>query len=108
MSSTITRQTGWQEGIIGDHDTVLPFLGTQTWVRSLNYPIVDDWRAWHVDGQSAGFTVAYGNNLTFATVKVDIHQQLKFDHFYIFKLLDVIQQLQMISDGSSNKAFNHP
>ncbi|KAF2910661.1 hypothetical protein DAI22_11g117600 [Oryza sativa Japonica Group] len=53
----------------GDHDTVLPFLGTQTWVRSLNYPIVDDWRAWHVDGQSAGFTVAYGNNLTFATVK---------------------------------------
>ncbi|BAF28154.2 Os11g0431400 [Oryza sativa Japonica Group] len=55
---------------LGDHDTVLPFLGTQTWVRSLNYPIVDDWRAWHVDGQSAGFTVAYGNNLTFATVKV--------------------------------------
>uniref|UniRef100_A0A0E0F585 Serine carboxypeptidase-like n=1 Tax=Oryza meridionalis TaxID=40149 RepID=A0A0E0F585_9ORYZ len=53
----------------GDHDTVLPFLGTQTWVRSLDYPIVDDWRAWHVDGRSAGFTVAYGNNLTFATVK---------------------------------------
>uniref|UniRef100_A0A0D3HL77 Uncharacterized protein n=2 Tax=Oryza TaxID=4527 RepID=A0A0D3HL77_9ORYZ len=55
---------------LGDHDTVLPFLGTQTWVRSLNYPIVDDWRAWHVDVQSAEFTVAYGNNLTFATVKV--------------------------------------
>ncbi|KAF0896567.1 hypothetical protein E2562_025504, partial [Oryza meyeriana var. granulata] len=53
----------------GDHDAVVPFLGTQAWVRSLNYPIVDDWRAWHIDGQSAGFTIAYGNNLTFATVK---------------------------------------
>lgn len=38
----------------GDHDSVVPFLGTQTWVRLLGYPIVDDWRAWHVDGQSAG------------------------------------------------------
>uniref|UniRef100_A0A0E0MF37 Uncharacterized protein n=1 Tax=Oryza punctata TaxID=4537 RepID=A0A0E0MF37_ORYPU len=53
----------------GDHDSVVPFLGTQTWVRSLGYPIVDDWRAWHVDGQSAGFTIAYENNLTFATIK---------------------------------------
>ncbi|KAG8089749.1 hypothetical protein GUJ93_ZPchr0011g28602 [Zizania palustris] len=53
----------------GDHDAVVPFLGTQAWVRSLNYPIADDWRAWHLDGQSAGFTIAYGNNLTFATVK---------------------------------------
>jgi serine carboxypeptidase-like clade 1 len=57
----------------GDHDAVVPFLGTQAWVRSLNYPIVDDWRAWHIDGQSAGFTIAYGNNLTFATVKVTIY-----------------------------------
>ena len=53
----------------GDHDSVVPFLGTQAWVRSLNYPIVDDWRAWHIDGQSAGFTITYANDLTFATVK---------------------------------------
>lgn len=53
----------------GDHDAIVPFLGTQAWVRSLNLPIVDDWRAWHLDGQSAGFTIAYANNLTFATVK---------------------------------------
>uniref|UniRef100_A0A0E0MF44 Carboxypeptidase n=1 Tax=Oryza punctata TaxID=4537 RepID=A0A0E0MF44_ORYPU len=51
----------------GDHDSVVPFLGTQAWVRSLNYPIVDDWRAWHIDGQSAGFTITYANDLTFAT-----------------------------------------
>uniref|UniRef100_A0A453HH20 Serine carboxypeptidase-like 19 n=1 Tax=Aegilops tauschii subsp. strangulata TaxID=200361 RepID=A0A453HH20_AEGTS len=54
----------------GDHDAIIPFLGTQSWVRSLNFPIVDEWRAWHLDGQSAGFTIAYTNNLTFATVKV--------------------------------------
>ncbi|CAO2149211.1 unnamed protein product [Urochloa humidicola] len=53
----------------GDHDAMVPFIGTQAWVRSLNYPIVDDWRAWHLDGQSAGFTITYSNNLIFATIK---------------------------------------
>ena len=41
----------------GDHDAVVPHLGTQAWVRSLGYPIVDDWRAWHLHGQSAGFVM---------------------------------------------------
>lgn len=53
----------------GDHDLEVPLLGTQAWIRSLNFPIVDDWRAWHLDGQAAGFTIAYANNLTFATIK---------------------------------------
>ncbi|XP_044333889.1 serine carboxypeptidase-like 19 isoform X1 [Triticum aestivum] len=53
----------------GDHDSVVPHLGTQAWVRSLGFPIVDEWRAWHLHGQSAGFTVSYTNNMTFATVK---------------------------------------
>ncbi|KAJ3672800.1 hypothetical protein LUZ60_006174 [Juncus effusus] len=53
----------------GDHDPYKPFLSTQAWVRSLEFSIVDDWRAWHVSGQSAGFTITYSNNLTFATVK---------------------------------------
>ncbi|KAL5204463.1 hypothetical protein ABZP36_009334 [Zizania latifolia] len=63
----------------GDHDAVVPFLGTLAWVRSLNYPIVDDWRAWHLDGQSAGFTIAYGNNLTFATVKDGGHTAPEYE-----------------------------
>ncbi|KAL6843506.1 hypothetical protein ACP4OV_026568 [Aristida adscensionis] len=41
----------------GDHDLTVPFLGTQAWIRSLNFSIVDDWRAWHVDGQAAGLKV---------------------------------------------------
>ncbi|CAK7322542.1 unnamed protein product [Dovyalis caffra] len=38
----------------GDHDMIIPFLGTQAWIRSLNYSIVDDWRPWHFQGQVAG------------------------------------------------------
>ncbi|VAI70663.1 unnamed protein product [Triticum turgidum subsp. durum] len=53
----------------GDHDLQVPQLSTQAWIRSLNFPIVSDWRAWHLDGQAAGFTMGYANNLTFATVK---------------------------------------
>ncbi|OEL26339.1 Serine carboxypeptidase-like 19 [Dichanthelium oligosanthes] len=54
----------------GDHDLLVPHLGTQAWVRSLNFSTVDDWRAWHLGGQSAGFTISYSNNMTFATIKV--------------------------------------
>ncbi|XP_017698405.1 serine carboxypeptidase-like 18 [Phoenix dactylifera] len=53
----------------GDHDMAVPFVGTQGWIRSLNFSIVDDWRPWSADGQVAGFTRTYSNNLTFATVK---------------------------------------
>ncbi|XP_039140627.1 serine carboxypeptidase-like 18 isoform X2 [Dioscorea cayenensis subsp. rotundata] len=53
----------------GDHDLVIPHIGTQTWVRSLNYSIVDDWRSWFSSGQVAGYTRTYTHNLTFATIK---------------------------------------
>jgi len=53
----------------GDQDMVVPFVGTEAWIRSLNYAILDDWRSWWVDEQVAGYTRLYENNLTFATVK---------------------------------------
>ncbi|XP_057974842.1 serine carboxypeptidase-like 2 [Malania oleifera] len=53
----------------GDHDLIVPFLGTQAWIRSLNYSIVDDWRPWMVEGQVGGYTRTYSNRMTFATVK---------------------------------------
>eukprot|EP00253_Pinus_taeda_P008356 PITA_08356 len=53
----------------GDQDMVIPFVGTEAWIRSLNYTILDDWRPWWVDRQVAGYTRLYENNLMFATVK---------------------------------------
>ncbi|XP_060200794.1 serine carboxypeptidase-like 18, partial [Lycium barbarum] len=38
----------------GDHDKVVTFLSTQTWIKSLNYSIVNDWRPWIVENQVAG------------------------------------------------------
>ncbi|CAN6171801.1 unnamed protein product [Urochloa humidicola] len=63
----------------GDHDLVVPHLGTQAWVRSLNFPVVDDWRAWHLDGQAAGFTISYSNNMTFATIKGGGHTAPEYE-----------------------------
>jgi serine carboxypeptidase-like clade 1 len=38
----------------GDHDMMIPYVGTQVWVDNLHLPVVDDWRPWFVDGQIAG------------------------------------------------------
>ncbi|PIA29451.1 hypothetical protein AQUCO_06000061v1 [Aquilegia coerulea] len=38
----------------GDHDMNVPFLGTQEWIRSLNYSISNEWRPWFVNGQVGG------------------------------------------------------
>ncbi|WOH06976.1 hypothetical protein DCAR_0626405 [Daucus carota subsp. sativus] len=53
----------------GDHDFLVPFQSTQAWIRDLNYSVIDDWRPWIVEGQYAGYTRAYSNKMTFATVK---------------------------------------
>ncbi|KAJ4842745.1 hypothetical protein Tsubulata_027206 [Turnera subulata] len=53
----------------GDHDMLVSFVGTQAWIRSLNYSIVDDWRAWYLQGQVAGYTRTYSNLMTYATLK---------------------------------------
>ncbi|KAL4565092.1 hypothetical protein LXL04_029176 [Taraxacum kok-saghyz] len=58
--------------ITGDHDMVVPYMGTLNWIESLNLLVVDDWRPWFVDEQVAGYTMKYLNHdysLTFATVK---------------------------------------
>ncbi|CDP20999.1 unnamed protein product [Coffea canephora] len=51
----------------GDYDMISPYLGTEEWIRSLNYPIIDDWRQWIHQGQVAGYTRTYANKMTFAT-----------------------------------------
>jgi hypothetical protein len=63
----------------GDHDSLVPHLGTQAWIRSLGFPVVRDWRAWHLNGQSAGFTLTYSNNMTFATIKGGGHTAPEYE-----------------------------
>ncbi|VYS56902.1 unnamed protein product [Arabidopsis thaliana] len=53
----------------GDHDMEVPYLGTQAWIRSLNYSLIDDWRPWMIGDQIAGYTRTYANKMTFATIK---------------------------------------
>ncbi|KAL9828439.1 putative peptidase S10, serine carboxypeptidase, alpha/Beta hydrolase [Arabidopsis thaliana] len=55
--------------ISGDHDMTIPFLGTQAWIRSLNYSITEKWRPWMILDQVAGYTKTYANKMTLATVK---------------------------------------
>ncbi|CAH8351987.1 unnamed protein product [Eruca vesicaria subsp. sativa] len=67
MNSSIE---GYRSLIIsGDHDMTNPFIGTQDWIRSLNFSIVEKWRPWMVHDKVAGYTKTYANNMTFATVK---------------------------------------
>uniref|UniRef100_A0A453FQN1 Serine carboxypeptidase-like 19 n=1 Tax=Aegilops tauschii subsp. strangulata TaxID=200361 RepID=A0A453FQN1_AEGTS len=63
----------------GDHDAVVPHLGTQAWIRSLGFPVAHHWRAWHLHGQSAGFTLTYSNNMTFATIKGGGHTAPEYE-----------------------------
>ncbi|ESQ46220.1 hypothetical protein EUTSA_v10000306mg [Eutrema salsugineum] len=53
----------------GDHDITMPFQATKAWIKSLNYPIIDDWRPWMIKDQIAGYTRTYANKMTFATIK---------------------------------------
>ncbi|XP_064958652.1 serine carboxypeptidase-like 17 isoform X1 [Musa acuminata AAA Group] len=62
----------------GDHDMLIPFVGTNQWTRSLNFSVIDNWRSWHVDGQVAGYATTYSNNLTFVTVKGAGHTAVEY------------------------------
>ncbi|KAG5232168.1 Multicopper oxidase, type [Salix suchowensis] len=53
----------------GDHDMCVPYTGSEAWTRSMGYDIVDEWRPWTSNGQVAGYTQGYANNLTFLTMK---------------------------------------
>ena len=43
----------------GDHDLVIPHVGTEDWIESLNLTIsvFDEWRPWFVDGQIVGYVI---------------------------------------------------
>eukprot|EP00028_Trichosphaerium_sp_Am-I-7-wt_P003069 CAMPEP_0168516210 /NCGR_PEP_ID=MMETSP0405-20121227/5268_1 /TAXON_ID=498012 /ORGANISM="Trichosphaerium sp, Strain Am-I-7 wt" /LENGTH=457 /DNA_ID=CAMNT_0008535881 /DNA_START=968 /DNA_END=2341 /DNA_ORIENTATION=+ len=58
----------------GDVDAIVPWLGTQRWINSINLHIKDEWRPWHDSGKQVGGYVTVYDTMTFATVRNAGHQ----------------------------------
>lgn len=95
----------------GDHDLMVPYVGTVAWIRSLNYSIIDQWRPWFVNNQVIGYTRTYVNNMTFATIKASVLFFLVFDHmfFLVFHVrIDKVFVIGLILQGGGHTAEYKP
>ncbi|KAI4318439.1 hypothetical protein MLD38_032142 [Melastoma candidum] len=76
----------------GDHDMLIPHVGTQSWLFSLNMTVVDTWRPWFVDGQISGYTVKstidIGDGMTYATVKGAGHTAPEYNPKECLRMVD--------------------
>ncbi|XP_071716460.1 serine carboxypeptidase-like 18 [Rutidosis leptorrhynchoides] len=76
----------------GDHDMMVPHVGTRNWINTLNLTIDSDsnWVAWYTNGQDAGYQTTYVNHnysLVFATVKGAGHTAPEFRPEECFELV---------------------
>jgi serine carboxypeptidase-like clade 2 len=51
----------------GDVDSVLPTLGTQEWINTMDMPIKKGWKVWKSKGELGGYVQEY-EQLTFLTI----------------------------------------
>ncbi|KAA8536291.1 hypothetical protein F0562_028769 [Nyssa sinensis] len=75
----------------GDHDISVPYIATLSWINSLGVPIFDQWRAWFVDGQIAGYQQKYMNDnyrLTYVTLKGAGHTAPEYKHKEALAMID--------------------
>ncbi|KAK9851356.1 hypothetical protein WJX84_001052, partial [Apatococcus fuscideae] len=74
----------------GDHDTVVPHTGTESWIASLNLDLLTPWTPWYYPDsaqerpQVGGYVTVY-DNLVYATVKGAGHEvaQTKPQQMYL-------------------------
>ena len=52
----------------GETDAAVPYVGSETWVAKLAQPLLEDWRAWIVNDQVAGYVTTY-ESISFVTFK---------------------------------------
>jgi len=87
----------------GDHDLTVPFSGTQTWIRSLNFSIVDDWRAWHLDGQAAGSVISFDALVFSVSQSIASSLFASFDKTLMWMRILVILNFMLILLDQSNE-----
>ncbi|XP_062023754.1 serine carboxypeptidase-like 18 isoform X1 [Rosa rugosa] len=74
----------------GDHDMSIPYVGTTTWIESLNLTLDSQWNPWFVNAQIAGYKVKYTlgkYELTYATVKGAGHTAPEFNPKECFAMI---------------------
>nr|GME15650.1 serine carboxypeptidase-like 11 [Ipomoea batatas] len=52
----------------GNADLYVTSLATETWTKSLNYSVIDDWRPWLINNRIVGYTRTFSNNMTYAKI----------------------------------------
>ncbi|MFS7933503.1 putative peptidase S10, serine carboxypeptidase, alpha/Beta hydrolase [Helianthus anomalus] len=75
----------------GDHDMMVPHVGTRNWINSLNLTITDsNWEPYFVNGQNGGYKTTYARqnySLVFATVKGAGHTAPEFKPAECFEMV---------------------
>jgi len=94
-------------GYSGDHDLTIAFLGTQASIRSLNFPKVEDWTAWHFNGQAAG--LSHLTPFFFPTLTYDVYEGFRSPAEYtnVCQIKIVLQsnRLESVLTGASLAFF---
>ncbi|CAL5387368.1 unnamed protein product [Camellia sinensis] len=75
----------------GDHDMLVPHIGTQQWINTLNLTLSNVWRAWFVDAQVAGYVRRFTKDnyaLTYATVKGAGHVAPEYKQKECYTMID--------------------